>query len=95
MQDGSLRKLYPHRIGHSLGLDVHDVAALRADTVLEPGMVVTFEPGLYLRKDNLDIAEQWRGLGVRIEDNIVVTEHKPINLSEELPSAVQDLQAVL
>ena len=93
--DGTLRALYPHRIGHSLGLDVHDCQALTPETVLEAGMVVTIEPGLYLRNDNLDLAEKWRGIGVRIEDNLVIAADGPVNLTEALPRTVDDIETLL
>ena len=73
-----------------LGLDVHDCAQARAETYkfgkLEPGMVLTVEPGLYFQLDDLTVPEQYRGIGVRIEDDVVVTAGGYENLSAALPS---------
>jgi Xaa-Pro aminopeptidase len=75
--------------GHMLGLDVHDCANARAatylDGVLEPGNVLTVEPGLYFQADDLLLPEELRGIGVRVEDDVVVTKTGCRNLSEELP----------
>jgi Xaa-Pro aminopeptidase len=83
IEQGSYRHLYMHRTGHWLGLDVHDVGAYRLGEhpqPLEPGMVLTVEPGLYV-SDRLavpegqpQIEERWKGIGIRIEDDVVVTE---------------------
>ena len=84
IEQGAYRHLYMHRTGHWLGLDVHDVGAYRLGehpVVLEPGMVLTVEPGLYV-SDRLPvpegqpaIEERWKGIGIRIEDDVAVTEH--------------------
>ncbi|MGW0316423.1 aminopeptidase P family protein [Streptomyces flavidovirens] len=83
--------------GHMLGLDVHDCAKARAeeyvDGVLEPGMVLTIEPGLYFQADDLTVPEEWRGLGVRIEDDLVVTDGGHKNLSAGLPRSADDVEA--
>ena len=75
--------------GHMLGLDVHDCGHARAGTyldgVLEPGHVLTVEPGLYFQANDLTIPEELRGVGLRVEDDVVVTEHGIRNLSEKLP----------
>ena len=90
IEQGSYRHLYMHRTGHWLGLDVHDVGAYRLGehpVVLEPGMVLTVEPGLYV-SDRLAvpegqpaIEERWKGIGIRIEDDVAVTEHGHENLT--------------
>ena len=83
--------------GHMLGLDVHDCADARAETyldgVLEPGHVLTVEPGLYFQADDLTLPEQLRGVGVRVEDDVVVTEDGCRVLSEHLPRRPDDVQA--
>jgi Xaa-Pro aminopeptidase len=80
-----------HNVSHMLGLDVHDCAAARAETYrfgkLEAGMVLTVEPGLYFQLDDLTVPEQYRGIGVRIEDDVVITAGGYENLSAALPSA--------
>ncbi|MFD7868664.1 aminopeptidase P family protein [Streptomyces sp. NPDC059783] len=82
--------------GHMLGLDVHDCAAARCeeyvDGVLEPGMVLTVEPGLYFQRDDLTVPEEWRGIGVRIEDDLVVTADGHENLSADLPRSADEVE---
>ena len=79
-----------HNVSHMLGLDVHDCAQARAETYkfgrLEPGMVLTVEPGLYFQPDDLTVPERYRGIGVRIEDDVVITAAGHENLSAALPS---------
>ena len=83
--------------GHMLGLDVHDCAKSRTelyvDGTLEPGMVLTVEPGLYFQKDDLTVPEEYRGLGVRIEDDILVTADGNENLSAALPRTADEVEA--
>ncbi|MEV5601068.1 aminopeptidase P family protein [Streptomyces sp. NPDC052299] len=83
--------------GHMLGLDVHDCARARSeayvDGVLEPGMVLTVEPGLYFQPDDLTVPEEWRGIGVRIEDDLVVTDSGHENLSAGLPRSADEVEA--
>ena len=80
-----VKQLCPHSVGHSLGLDVHDGASLK-DTTLQAWMVVTIEPGVYLSDYTL---------GIRIEDDILVTEQWPVNLSAAIPSSIEDIEALL
>jgi Xaa-Pro aminopeptidase len=86
-----------HGTGHMLGLDVHDCAAARTETyvdgTLEPGMVLTVEPGLYFQSDDLTVPEEYRGIGVRIEDDILVTADGNRNLSAGLPRRSEDIEA--
>ncbi|MEU8431579.1 aminopeptidase P family protein [Streptomyces sp. NPDC029216] len=83
--------------GHMLGLDVHDCAAARTEEyvegVLEPGMVLTVEPGLYFQPDDLTVPEEWRGIGVRIEDDLLVTADGHENLSADLPRSADEVEA--
>ncbi|MCQ4209700.1 aminopeptidase P family protein [Streptomyces longispororuber] len=85
--------------GHMLGLDVHDCAQARTeeyvDGALEPGMVLTVEPGLYFQPDDLTVPEEWRGIGVRIEDDLLVTEDGHENLSGGLPRSADEVEAWL
>ena len=96
---GYHRRYMIHGTSHHLGLDVHDCAQARRemymDGVLEAGMVFTVEPGLYFQPDDLTVPEAWRGIGVRIEDNIVVTDTGHINLSAGIPRTVDDVEAWL
>ncbi len=76
IKEGAYRPFYPHRCGHWLGLDVHDVGDYRVDDawrLLEPGMVTTVEPGVYIAADNTSVPRKWRGIGVRIEDDVAIT----------------------
>lgn len=83
------RRWMVHGTSHHLGLDVHDCAQARAelylDGILEPGMVFTIEPGLYFKSDDLLVPEEYRGIGVRIEDDVLVTADGNENLSAALP----------
>lgn len=91
------RRWMVHGTSHHLGLDVHDCAlATREeymDAELKPGMVLTVEPGLYFKADDLKAPERFRGIGVRIEDDVVVTEDGCENLSAGIPRAVDDVEA--
>jgi Xaa-Pro aminopeptidase len=85
-----------HNVSHMLGLDVHDCAEARKEAYkfgkLKPGMVLTVEPGLYFQKDDLTVPESYRGIGVRIEDDVVITETGYENLSAHIPSQVDDVE---
>ncbi|MGW9435239.1 aminopeptidase P family protein [Streptomyces sp. NPDC055607] len=94
---GLQRRWTLHGTGHMLGMDVHDCAAARTeayvDTTLEPGMCLTVEPGLYFQADDLTVPEEYRGIGVRIEDDILVTEDGNRNLSDALPRRSDEVEA--
>lgn len=91
------RRWMPHGTSHHLGLDVHDCAAARremyVDAFLEPGMIFTIEPGLYFRADDLKVPERFRGIGVRIEDDILRTQNGAECLSEFIPREVDDIES--
>ena len=96
--DQTYRKYYMHNIGHWLGMDVHDVGIYKLNGESRPliaGMVTTIEPGIYIDPDDTDIAAQWRGIGVRIEDNILVTEDGYRNLTANLPVTVADIETLM
>ncbi|MGW2209562.1 aminopeptidase P family protein [Streptomyces sp. NPDC001781] len=94
---GLQRRWTLHGTGHMLGMDVHDCAVARTeayvDGTLEPGMVLTVEPGLYFQADDLTVPEEYRGIGVRIEDDILVTAEGNRNLSAGLPRRSEDVEA--
>ncbi|MEU2239856.1 aminopeptidase P family protein [Streptomyces sp. NPDC018338] len=94
---GLQRRWTLHGTGHMLGMDVHDCAAARTeayvDTTLAPGMCLTVEPGLYFQADDLSVPEEYRGIGVRIEDDILVTEDGNVNLSDALPRRSEEVEA--
>ncbi|HUB08596.1 MAG TPA: aminopeptidase P family protein [Myxococcales bacterium] len=85
-----------HNVSHMLGLDVHDCAQARAESYkygkLEPGMVLTVEPGLYFQKDDLTVPARYRGIGVRIEDDVVVTAKGCRILTDAFPREVADVE---
>ncbi|MBE6483844.1 MAG: aminopeptidase P family protein [Actinomycetaceae bacterium] len=91
------RRWMPHGTSHHLGIDVHDCAQARremyVDAVLEPGMIFTIEPGLYFREDDLKVPERFRGIGVRIEDDILVTPEGAERISEAIPREIADVEA--
>ncbi|MGW1890387.1 aminopeptidase P family protein [Streptomyces sp. NPDC002004] len=93
---GLQRRWTLHGTGHMLGMDVHDCAVARTETyvdgVLEPGMCLTVEPGLYFQADDLTVPEEYRGIGVRIEDDILVTEDGNRNLSAGLPRRSDEVE---
>ncbi|MGI8434279.1 MAG: aminopeptidase P family protein [Nocardioidaceae bacterium] len=95
--NGSYRRWTLHGTGHMLGLDVHDCAQARGESYLdgklEPGMVLTVEPGLYFQSDDLLVPESLRGIGIRIEDDVLVTDDGCENLSGALPSSADDVEA--
>ena len=89
---------YMHRVGHWLGLDVHDVGDYRVGEqwrVLEPGMVMTVEPGLYVPADNTRVAKKWRGIGIRIEDDVVITAQGCDVISAGVPKTVEEIEALM
>ncbi len=92
------RAFYMHRAGHWLGMDVHDVGDYKVGgqwRVLEPGMALTVEPGIYIAADNLNVAKKWRGIGVRIEDDVVVTRSGCEILSTGVPKTVAEIEALM
>ncbi|WP_046468235.1 aminopeptidase P family protein [Allosalinactinospora lopnorensis] len=96
---GLQRRYSLHGTGHMLGLDVHDCAIARTECYvhgdLEPGMVLTVEPGLYFQPDDLTVPEELRGIGVRIEDDVLVTAEGNQVLSAALPRSSEDVEAWL
>ncbi|MCQ4241354.1 Xaa-Pro aminopeptidase [Stutzerimonas stutzeri] len=92
------KPFYMHRAGHWLGLDVHDVGDYKVGgewRVLEPGMAMTVEPGIYIAADNLLVAKKWRGIGVRIEDDVVVSKTGCEILTGGVPKRVAEIEALM
>ncbi|RHA44252.1 aminopeptidase P family protein [Cellulomonas rhizosphaerae] len=91
------RRWMVHGTSHHLGIDVHDCALARSehylDAVLEPGMVFTIEPGLYFKSDDLVVPAEYRGIGVRIEDDVLITADGNVNLSAALPREPDAIEA--
>jgi len=96
--DGSYRRFYRHKTGHWLGLDVHDVGEYRFDgesRLLEPGMVFTIEPGLYIAPDDTGVDAKWRGIGIRIEDDVLVTKDDHEVLTRGLARSADEIEALM
>jgi Xaa-Pro aminopeptidase len=96
IEEGAYRRFYMHRTSHWLGLDVHDSGAYVVggrSRRLEPGMVLTVEPGLYVDPGDESVEERWRGIGIRIEDDVLVTSGARQVLSAAVPKAVDEVEA--
>ncbi|MDH0700943.1 Xaa-Pro aminopeptidase [Pseudomonas toyotomiensis] len=92
------KPFYMHRAGHWLGMDVHDVGDYKVGgqwRVLEVGMAMTVEPGIYIAPDNDKVAKKWRGIGVRIEDDVVVTKKGCEILTNGVPKTVTEIEALM
>lgn len=95
---GAYRPFFMHRTGHWLGMDVHDVGDYKVDDqwrLLEPGMALTIEPGIYVAADSRGIARRWRGTGVRIEDDVAVTKDGYSLLSRGLPRSPDEIERLM
>ena len=98
IESEAYKPFYMHRAGHWLGMDVHDVGDYKiggAWRELEPGMCMTVEPGIYIAADNQDVAAKWRGIGVRIEDDVVVTRTGCEILTADVPKSVAEIEALM
>ncbi|HEY5804069.1 MAG TPA: aminopeptidase P N-terminal domain-containing protein [Lysobacter sp.] len=98
LADGSYRRFYRHKTGHWLGLDVHDVGEYRIDgesRLLEPGMVFTIEPGLYVAPDDTTVDAKWRGIGIRTEDDVLVTQDGCQVLTGKLARSADEIEALM
>jgi Xaa-Pro aminopeptidase len=96
IENKDYEKYYMHRTGHWLGMDVHDAGRMKRNgswRALEPGMVMTVEPGLYIPPD--DEHERFRGIGVRIEDDVLITADGPRVLSSACPKEVSELESIV
>jgi Xaa-Pro aminopeptidase len=94
VEDGAYKKFFMHRTSHWLGMDVHDVGNYFVDgkpRPLEAGMVITVEPGIYIGPDESAVAPEWRSIGVRIEDDVVVTAGEPDVLTAGIPKTVDEV----
>jgi Xaa-Pro aminopeptidase len=92
------KQFYMHRIGHWLGMDVHDVGDYKIDgqwRVLEAGMVMTVEPGIYISPEDRTVAKKWRGIGVRIEDDVLITKQGCEVLSVGVPKTIKDIEKLM
>ena len=98
IEEQSYQRFFMHRTGHWLGLDVHDVGDYRIGgewRQLEPGMTLTVEPGLYIAPDDDTVEDRWRGIGIRIEDDVLVTKEGCDVLTRDVPKAIDDIEALM
>ncbi|MCL7713094.1 Xaa-Pro aminopeptidase [Stenotrophomonas mori] len=96
--EGHYRRFYRHKTGHWLGLDVHDVGDYKLageSRLLEPGMVFTVEPGLYIAADERDVEPRWRGIGIRIEDDVLITADGHRVLTGALERSAEEIEAFM
>lgn len=98
VESEAFRQFFMHGTGHWLGMDVHDVGAYKHGEdwrAYEAGMVVTVEPGLYIAPDDEAVDAKWRGIGIRIEDDIVVTENGPLVLTKNVVKTVEEIEQLM
>ena len=98
IEEEKYKQFYMHGLGHFLGIDVHDVGRYYADGQsrrLEPGMIITVEPGLYIAENTENIPDKYRGIGVRIEDDVLVIEDGNRVLSSEAPKQVEEIEELM
>lgn len=98
IEEEKYKQFYMHGLGHFLGIDVHDVGRYYIDGEsrrLQPGMVVTVEPGLYVSTDTTDVPEKYLGIGVRIEDDVLITEDSNLVLSSKAPKLVEEIEELM
>ena len=96
-ETGAFKDFYMHKIGHWLGIDVHDAGDYTEDgeyMKFKPGMVTTVEPGIYI-SSTANVKDQWKGIGIRIEDNILVTAKGNQNLTDFVPSNPKEIEALM
>ncbi|XP_049821354.1 xaa-Pro aminopeptidase 3 isoform X2 [Aethina tumida] len=87
-------QLCPHHVSHYLGMDVHDTPLVPRSIKLQPGMVITVEPGIYITAKNKNIPSEFHGIGIRIEDDVLITESGPVVLSRKCPKTVEEIEAL-
>jgi Xaa-Pro aminopeptidase len=98
VKDEAYKSFYMHRTGHWLGMDVHDVGDYKVEgewRILEPGMVMTVEPGLYVAPHARSVPRRWRGIGIRIEDDVAVTRDGCEVLSRAVPKDPDTIEALM
>lgn len=98
IEEKAHQRFYMHGIGHWLGMDVHDVGEYKVDGKARPfevGMVMTIEPGLYIAPDDSTVDSKWRGIGIRIEDDVVITANGPEVITSAVPKEVAAIEALM
>lgn len=98
LAENRIKQFFPHGTGHWLGLDVHDVGVYKpngASRLYQSGMVITIEPGIYIQPDDTSVEEKWRGMGIRIEDDVIITDTGHELTSNEVPKKPQEIEAFM
>ena len=98
IKEKKYEKFYMHGLGHMLGIDVHDVGRYyygKESRALEPGVVMTVEPGIYIAPDTKDVPEKYLGIGVRIEDDVLCTNNGPRVLTTKVPKQAEEIEALM
>ncbi len=98
IKDEKYKQFFMHRIGHWLGMDVHDVGDYKVDgewRALEPGMVLTIEPGLYIPVNCKTVDKKWQGIGIRIEDDVLVTKNGYEVLTNGVPKTIAEIESIM
>jgi len=98
IEEGKHRQFYMHGTGHWLGMDVHDVGRYKLDgkfRKFEPGMIMTVEPGLYIAPNTPDVPKEFLGIGIRVEDDVLVTDNGPLVLTSDVPKDVAGIEALM
>lgn len=85
----------PHHVAHYLGMDVHDTPTILRSEPLRPGMIITVEPGLYISRSDRTLRSEFRGIGVRIEDDVLITASGPEVLSAGVPKTVHEVEGLV
>ncbi|GAB6027263.1 hypothetical protein CHUAL_001548 [Chamberlinius hualienensis] len=89
-----ISKYCPHHVGHYLGMDVHDTPSVSRSIPLKPGMIITVEPGIYISLSDNAAPKELRGIGMRIEDNVLITENEPVVLSAKCPKTIDQIERI-
>ncbi|MFL6374913.1 MAG: M24 family metallopeptidase, partial [Pyrinomonadaceae bacterium] len=101
IKEKAYMRYYMHGVGHYLGLDVHDAGRYFVDQKAKnsrpfaPGMCLTVEPGIYVPPDDKDAPAKYRGIGIRIEDDVLVTENGNVNLTRKVPKEPEEIEALM
>ncbi|MFL6207686.1 MAG: Xaa-Pro aminopeptidase [Pyrinomonadaceae bacterium] len=98
IEEGTFKRFYMHMVGHFLGMDVHDVGRYQVDgqdRPLEPGIIITIEPGLYIAENSENIPDKYRGIGVRIEDDVLVTPDGHHVLTAKAPKQIEEIESLI
>ncbi|XP_060064357.1 xaa-Pro aminopeptidase 3-like [Ylistrum balloti] len=90
-----LREFYPHHVGHYLGMDVHDTPTVSRHAKLQPGMIIAIEPGVYIPANCTSVPEEYRGIAIRIEDNVLITDSQPVVLSAKCVKDPDHIEAIM